>query len=76
MHGVREDILRAQADAAGLPLFTIPLPVAVHERDLRGAAARRGRPGRRATASRTSPSAICFSRMSGSIGRIGWREPG
>jgi uncharacterized protein (TIGR00290 family) len=26
MHGVREDILRAQADAAGLPLFTIPLP--------------------------------------------------
>jgi uncharacterized protein (TIGR00290 family) len=26
MHGVREDVLRAQADAAGLPLFTIPLP--------------------------------------------------
>ena len=26
MHGVREDILRAQADAAGLPLMTIPLP--------------------------------------------------
>jgi uncharacterized protein (TIGR00290 family) len=26
MHGVREDILRAQADAAGLPLLTIPLP--------------------------------------------------
>ena len=26
MHGVREDILRAQADAAQLPLFTIPLP--------------------------------------------------
>jgi uncharacterized protein (TIGR00290 family) len=26
MHGVREDILRAQADAAGLPLITIPLP--------------------------------------------------
>ena len=26
MHGVRADILRAQADAAGLPLFTIPLP--------------------------------------------------
>ena len=26
MHGVREDILRAQADAAGLPLRTIPLP--------------------------------------------------
>jgi uncharacterized protein (TIGR00290 family) len=26
MHGVREDILRAQADAAGLPLVTIPLP--------------------------------------------------
>ena len=26
MHGVREDILRAQARAAGLPLSTIPLP--------------------------------------------------
>jgi uncharacterized protein (TIGR00290 family) len=26
MHGVREDILRAQAEAADLPLFTIPLP--------------------------------------------------
>ena len=26
MHGVREEILRAQADAAALPLFTIPLP--------------------------------------------------
>lgn len=26
MHGVREDVLRAQAEAAGLPLFTIPLP--------------------------------------------------
>ena len=26
MHGVREEILRAQADAAGLPMFTIPLP--------------------------------------------------
>jgi len=26
MHGVREEILRAQADAAGLPLTTIPLP--------------------------------------------------
>jgi diphthamide synthase (EF-2-diphthine--ammonia ligase) len=26
MHGVREDILRAQATAAGLPLITIPLP--------------------------------------------------
>jgi len=26
MHGVREDIVRAQARAAGLPLVTIPLP--------------------------------------------------
>ena len=26
MHGVREDILRAQAGAAGLPLMTVPLP--------------------------------------------------
>ena len=26
MHGVRADVLRAQADAAGLPLITIPIP--------------------------------------------------
>ena len=26
MHGVREEILRAQAEAAGLPLITVPLP--------------------------------------------------
>ncbi|MBW8868304.1 MAG: ATP-binding protein, partial [Acidobacteria bacterium] len=26
MHGVREEVLRAQADAAGLPLITVPLP--------------------------------------------------
>jgi len=26
MHGVREEILRAQADAAGLPLYRVPLP--------------------------------------------------
>ena len=26
MHGVREEVVRAQADAAGLPLITIPLP--------------------------------------------------
>jgi len=26
MHGVREEVLRAQAEAAALPLFTIPLP--------------------------------------------------
>lgn len=26
MHGVREEIVRAQAEAAGVPLFTIPLP--------------------------------------------------
>ena len=26
MHGVRADVLRAQADAAGLPLVTIPIP--------------------------------------------------
>src|SRR3954467_7873515 len=26
MHGVREEVLRAQADAAGLPLMTVPLP--------------------------------------------------
>jgi len=26
MHGVREDVLRAQSASAGVPLFTIPLP--------------------------------------------------
>jgi uncharacterized protein (TIGR00290 family) len=26
MHGVREEVLRAQAEAAGLPLITVPLP--------------------------------------------------
>ena len=26
MHGVREEVLRAQAEAAGLPLVTVPLP--------------------------------------------------
>ncbi|MCS7045275.1 MAG: adenine nucleotide alpha hydrolase [Gemmataceae bacterium] len=26
MHGVREELVRAQADAAGLPLWTVPLP--------------------------------------------------
>jgi len=26
MHGVREDVLRAQAAATGLPLYTVPLP--------------------------------------------------
>jgi uncharacterized protein (TIGR00290 family) len=41
MHGVREEILRAQAAAAGLPLHTIPLPWpcsnAVYESRLRDA---------------------------------------
>jgi uncharacterized protein (TIGR00290 family) len=41
MHGVREDVLRAQADATGLPLFTIPLPYPcsneMYERRLRTA---------------------------------------
>jgi len=44
MHGVREEILRAQADAAGLPLFTIPLPWPcsneIYEARLREAVAR------------------------------------
>src|SRR3954470_12892937 len=41
MHGVREEILRAQADAAGLPLITVPLPWpctnAIYEARLRAA---------------------------------------
>jgi len=41
MHGVREEILRAQAAAAGLPLYTIQLPWpctnAIYENRLRGA---------------------------------------
>jgi len=44
MHGVREDIVCAQADAAGLPLFTIPLPWpcsnAIYEERLRAAVER------------------------------------
>lgn len=44
MHGVREDVLRAQAAAAGLPLFTIPLPWPctneIYEARLRGAVQR------------------------------------
>jgi uncharacterized protein (TIGR00290 family) len=41
MHGVREEVLRAQAEAAGLPLITIPLPYPcsneIYERRLRAA---------------------------------------
>jgi uncharacterized protein (TIGR00290 family) len=41
MHGVREEIVRAQAAATGLPLFTIPLPWpctnAIYEERLRRA---------------------------------------
>jgi uncharacterized protein (TIGR00290 family) len=44
MHGVRDEILRAQAGAAGLPLFTIPLPWpcsnAIYEARLRDAVTR------------------------------------
>ncbi|HYT65874.1 MAG TPA: hypothetical protein VEL51_05625 [Vicinamibacterales bacterium] len=44
MHGVREEVLRAQAAAAGLPLFTIPLPWPctneIYEQRLRGAVER------------------------------------
>jgi uncharacterized protein (TIGR00290 family) len=41
MHGVREDVLRAQAAAANLPLYTIPLPYPctneIYERRLKDA---------------------------------------
>ena len=41
MHGVREEIVHAQADAAGLPLLTVPLPWPcsneIYETRLRGA---------------------------------------
>lgn len=44
MHGVREDVLHAQAEAAGLPLITIKLPWpctnAIYEERLRGAVGR------------------------------------
>jgi uncharacterized protein (TIGR00290 family) len=44
MHGVREAILRGQAEATGLPLFTIPLPWPctneIYEVRLRGAVER------------------------------------
>ena len=49
MHGVREAVVRAQAAAAGLPLFTIPLPWpctnAIYEERLRHAVDRAVRDG-------------------------------
>ena len=35
MHGVRHDVLQAQARAAELPLWEVPLALAVFERKLR-----------------------------------------
>ena len=74
MHGVREEVLRAQAarrrpaadhDSAALPVL---------QRDLRnrGCSMRCRRPSPRD--SPMSRLATCSSRMSGSIGRIAWRE--
>ena len=44
MHAVRHDVLRAQADAAGLPLRTVPIPSPcpneIYEQQMRGAVAR------------------------------------
>ena len=65
MHGVRGSVLRAQADAAGLPLITASDTVALFERSLRRADARGGRRRPWPTVSRTSRSATSFSRTSG-----------
>ena len=37
MHAVRTDVLQAQADAAGLPLMTVPIPQPCPNERLRGA---------------------------------------
>ena len=47
MHGVREEVLRAQAAAAGLPLITIPLPYPCSNEIYEDADARSGGQGRR-----------------------------
>ena len=44
MHAVRSELLRAQADAAGLPLWPVPDPVAVQQRGVRGGDGGGGRP--------------------------------
>ena len=53
IHGVRQEILQAQCEAAGLPQRIVPIPYPLPERDLRGADGGSGRAGRGLTASRT-----------------------
>lgn len=40
MHGVREEILEAQADAAGLPLYRVPIPAPCSNADYEAAMSR------------------------------------
>ena len=68
MHGVREELLRAQLDAAGLPAIVVripyPCPNEIYEREM----AKAMNEPRRA-ASPMSSSAICSSKTSAPIAR-------
>ena len=70
MHAVRRELLEAQAEAARPAAARRAAAVAVFERAVRIDHADGDRRIRRATASRTWPSAICFSRTCGAIARI------
>ena len=69
MHAVRVEVLRAQADGARLAAVDGADSVAVPERGLRSGDARRRSRARSPKASRTSRSAICFSRTSAGTAR-------
>ena len=69
MHAVRVEVLQAQADALGLPLWMVPIPSPCSERGLRGGHARRRSRARSPRGSRTWRSAICFSRTSAGTAR-------
>ena len=70
MHGVREELLRAQVEAAGLPAITVripyPCPNEIYEREMANAMNEARR-----TASRTLSSAISFLRTFAPIAKRG-----
>ena len=75
MHAVRVELLEAQADALGLPLWKVPIPSPcpneAYERAMADAVAR----AVAERASRTSRSRICFSKISGAIAKSGSPAP-
>ena len=75
MHAVRVEVLQAQAEALGLPLWMVPIPSPCPNEVYEEAMRERGRARGRAKASRTWRSAICFSRTSGSTARSGSPAP-